>query len=275
MVSWTVVIPSYNRVDTLKAKTLAVLQKYKIPKERIHVIVADESQAELYKAGGVGDMVGKIIVGVKGLAEVRNWIFRHYPVGTPLVCFDDDVRGIIEYDSKARRHERPLRDLVGVFERGFTECRASKARLWGVYPSANGFFMKPTVTTDLRFIIGSFWGCFNPGREIEITLGSEKEDYQRTLLFWEADGAIVRLNFVSPKTAYYKEPGGLQEGDRVGNQRKTVKKMLKKWPTLLAERFGRKSGFPEVRLVAPAGDTPKKRQTRKIRRGSYAFTTHT
>ena len=258
---WTVVIPSYNRVDTLKAKTLALLQKYKIPKEKIHVIVADESQAELYKAG-VGDAVGKILVGVKGLAEVRNWIFRHYPVGAPLVCFDDDVRGIIEYDARARRHERPLRDLVGVFERGFAECRKSKARLWGVYPSANGFFMKPGVTTDLRFIIGSFWGCFNPGREIEIKLGSEKEDYQRTLLFWEADGVLVRLNFISPQTAYYKEPGGLQEGDRVGNQRRTVKKMLKRWPTLLAERLGRKSGYPEVRLIAPPGT----RKTRKVRR---------
>jgi hypothetical protein len=264
MVAWTIVIPSYNRVDTLKAKTLALLQKHKIPKERIHVVVANEEQAELYKAGGVGEAVGKIIVGVKGLAEVRNWIFRHYPVGAPLVCFDDDVRGIIEYDARARRHERPLRNLVGVIERGFEECRATKARLWGVYPSANGFFMKPGVTTDLRFIIGSFWGCFNPGREIEIKLGSEKEDYQRTLLFWEADGAVVRLNFVSPQTAYYKEPGGLQEGDRVGNQRKTVKKMLRRWPTLLAERFGRKSGFPEVRLIAPAG--APRRKTRKVKR---------
>ena len=153
MVAWTVVIPSYNRVDTLKAKTLALLQKHKIPKERIHVIVADEEQAELYKAGGIGEHVGKIGVGVKGLVAVRNWIFQHYPLGAPLISFDDDVRGFIEYDARARRHERPLRDLAGMCARGFAESKAAKSRFWGAYPCANGFFMEPGVTTDLRCIM--------------------------------------------------------------------------------------------------------------------------
>lgn len=265
MVAWTVVIPSYNRVDTLKAKTLALLQKHKIPKERIHVVVADEEQAELYKAGGIADMVGKIVVGVKGLVPVRNWIFQHYPVGAPLISFDDDVRGFIEYDARARRHERPLRDLAGMFDRGFEECRTNKARFWGAYPSANGFFMKPGVTTDLRFIIGSFWGCFNPGREIQIPIGGgEKEDYQRTLLFWEADGVVVRLSDVAVQTVTYGTPGGLQDGNRLARERKTVKAMLRRWPTLLAPNPRRKSGYPEVRLVPPAG--APRRKTRKVKR---------
>jgi hypothetical protein len=121
--------------------------------------------------------------------------------------------------------------------------------------------MKPTVTTDLRFIIGSFWGCINPGADQKYLLkfGGEKEDYQRTLQFWEADGAVVRLNFISAKTAYYKEPGGMQ-GDgptsRVVKQRKTVKKMMKKWPQYIKMNPRRKSGYPEILLT---------RQTRKIK----------
>jgi hypothetical protein len=257
---WTIVIPSYNRAKTLRLKTLAFLQQHLIPKERIHVVVANEEQAVLYRAE-VGESVGKILVGVKGLTHVRNWIFNHYSVGAPLVCIDDDIRGMIEYDEQERRCERPVRDLIGIFERGFSEARAAKARLWGMYPCANGFFMKPEVSTSLRYIIGSFWGCFNPGSEIQLPIGDgEKEDYQRTILFWEADGVVVRLNFVSAKTAYYTEPGGLQDGNRLAKTQEVVKEMLARWPHLLVERFDRKSGFPEFRLVSPRSKVSRRQE---------------
>ena len=54
---------------------------------------------------------------------------------------------------------------------------------------------------------------------------------------------------MSAKTAYYKEPGGMQEGDRVGKQRKTVKAMIKKWPQYIKMNPRRKSGYPEILLV--------------------------
>lgn len=267
---WIIVIPSYNRVETLKEKTLAVLQSYNIPKSKIYVFVANEEQKALYEAG-VGDLVGHIEVGIKGLAEVRNYIFDFFPKGKHLVCMDDDIRGFIEFDASKKRHEKPLVSLERVVERGFAECKKSGARLWGIYPSPNGFFMKDTVTTDLRFIIGSFWGCVNPGLSpngVKLTLGSEKEDYQRTLQFWEADGAVVRLNFVSAKTAYYKEPGGMQEGDRVGKQRKTVKAMLKKWPQYIKMNPRRKSGYPEILLIKQKAEPVAKNTTRKIKKGA-------
>ena len=264
--SWVVAIPSYNRVETLKEKTLSVLKEYGIPKSKIHVFVANEDEEELYKAGVGGD-VGKIIVGIKGLAEVRNFIFNYFPKGQKIVFMDDDIRGIIEYDESAPRHERklPTESITTVFERGFDECKMADANLWGIYPSPNGFFMRPTVTTDLRFIIGSFWGCINPGKDEKYLLkfGGEKEDYQRTIQFWEADGAVVRLNFISVKTAYYKEPGGMQDGfsKRVDKQRKTVKKMLKKWPQYIKMNPRRKSGYPEILLTKP-----KENLTRKIKK---------
>ena len=241
---WVIAIPSYNRVDTLREKTLKVLQEYKIPVSKIYVFVANAEQKKLYENLNVGH----IIIGVKGLAEVRNFIFNYFPKGKHIVEMDDDIRGFVEYDPKAKRHERPLKNLEAIIERGFEECKKADARLWGVYSVPNGFFMKPTVTTELRFIIGSFWGCINPGKEIKLTMGSEKEDYQRTIQFWEADHAVVRLNFVSPKTAYYKEPGGMQEGNRLAKQNKTVKSMLKRWPQYIKRNTRRKSGYPEIKL---------------------------
>ena len=260
---WVIVIPSYNRVQTLKEKTLAVLKEYKIPKSKIYVFVANEEQKDLYNDVDVGH----IVVGVKGLAEVRNFIFDYFPKGKKLVFMDDDVRSLIEFDGAAKRHEQPLRSLTTVINRGFTECEKANARLWGVYPVPNGFFMKDTVTTDLRFIIGSFWGCLNPGSELKLKFGSEKEDYQRTLQFWEADGVVVRLNFVAPKTAYYKEPGGMQDDGmeaRVAKQKAAVGAMMKAWPQYIKMNPRRKSGYPEILLMKPKGSKGPKASTAKL-----------
>ena len=256
---WVIVIPSYNRVNTLKEKTLAVLSQYKIPKSKIYVFVANKEQETLYKE--LKNDVGHIVVGVKGLAEVRNFIFDYFPKGKRLVFMDDDVRSLIEFDGAAKRHEQPLRSLTTVINKGFAECEKANARLWGVYPVPNGFFMKDTVTTDLRFIIGSFWGCLNPGSELKLKYGSEKEDYQRTLQFWEADGVVVRLNFVAPKTAYYKEPGGMQDDGmeaRVAKQKTAVALMMKAWPQYIKMNPRRKSGYPEILLMKPSANGKSK-----------------
>ena len=211
------------------------------------MIVANKDERDIYEAT-LDPNYGHLLVGVPGLSEVRNWIFRHFPKGTNLVCCDDDIKGFIEYDPRTKRHEKELVSLKAVIKRGFSECKKAKARLWGVYPSANGFFMKPTVTTDLRFIIGSFWGCINPGSEILLER-SEKEDYERTLKFFTADECVVRLNFVSPKTAYYKEPGGMQTRNRLKHQQVAVKALLNKYPDFVKINTRRKSGFPEIRLA--------------------------
>ena len=39
---YTVVIPSYKRPEGCRDKTLAVLHKYNIPKEKIYVVVASK-----------------------------------------------------------------------------------------------------------------------------------------------------------------------------------------------------------------------------------------
>jgi hypothetical protein len=252
MRDWRVVIPSYKRPEGCRDKTLRVLHEYGIPKEKIYVVVADKEQEKLYKEALDPKTYGHILVGVPGLPEVRNWIFDHFPKGTPLISFDDDVTGLIEYDASKKRHERRLVSLKKVFERGFSECEKHKCRLWGVYPSANGFFMKPTVTTDLKFCVGPMWGCFNPGKEVRIDIGQgEKEDYMRTIQFYKLDGCVVRLNFVAPKTSVYATAGGLQFGNRLAREHKTVKAMMKRWPGWIRLNPTRKSKMPEIRLVDP------------------------
>ena len=258
-------IPSYKRADTIQTKTLAVLSSYSIPPSMIHIFVANEEEKRVYLEKVPKSLYGSLHVGVKGLAEVRNFIFDAFPVGTPIVEFDDDIQGFLEYSARARRNEKRLGDLKEVILKGFAECKRIGCRFWGVYPVPNGFFMKPGTTRDLRFCVGSCWGCFNPGSSgssgVRIAY-SEKEDYQRTLQFFLEDGAVVRFSNVAPKTAYYKEAGGLQEqGDRVEKQEAAVNWMLEKWPSWIRRNPARKSGFPEIRLVDPRSKEEKEEGT--------------
>ena len=250
---YIICIPSYKRTETLKEKTLATLEKYNIPASKIHIFVANKEEEENYRNALVSEKgsYNKIIVGVKGLAEVRNFIAEYFPKGKHIVFMDDDIKGFLEFDETKPRHEKPLVSLERVIQRGFSECDKAGARLWGVYPSANGFFMKDTVSTDLKFVVGCFFGMINPGtgtNGLTIPFG-EKEDYYRTLRMYELDGTVVRLNFIAPKTAFYTEPGGMQTDPlRRKKQETAVKWLLKKYPDWVTLNPTRKSGFMEIRV---------------------------
>jgi len=248
---YIVAIPSYKRTEGLKEKTLAVLRHYKIPSSKIYIFVADKEEEENYRKALEPGSYHKIIVGIKGLAPVRNFIAGYFPKGKKIVFCDDDLKGFLEFDESKPRHEKPLVSLEKVIQRGFAECANHGCRFWGVYPTPNGFFMKDTVSTDLKFCVGSFFGLVNPGnKELNIPV-SEKEDYYRTLRMYQLDGCVVRLNFVAPKTAYYKEPGGMQsDPERLKKQEQAVEFLLKEFPEWVKRNPTRKSGFPEIRIKA-------------------------
>ena len=258
---YTIVIPSYKRPEGCRDKSLAVLREYNIPKDQIVVVVANAEEKVAYEAVLDPKTYKEILVGVPGLANVRNWIFNHFPKGQKLVSCDDDINGFIEYTTTTKRHERRLRSLKDVIRRGFSECEKAKCSHWGLYPTPNGFFMKPTVSTDLKFIIGNFGGFINPGKEVMIEISEgEKDDYERTIKFFQRDGAVVRLNFVAAKTSVYKTPGGLQMGNRLKKEQRTVKGLMKKYPGWIKLNPTRKSKMPEIRLIDP---TKQKNTTRR------------
>lgn len=249
---WIIAIPSYKRAETIIKKTLSVLDRYNIPASKINIFVANKDEETVYKETIPASLYNKIIVGVPGLAQVRNFISNYYPVGTKIVEMDDDINGFVEYDASNKRHERPMKSLKNIIKQGFAAAEKHGACLWGVYPVANGYFMTDTISTDLRLAIGSFWGYINPGikgtKGIKLEMG-EKEDYIRTIKAYIRDGAVVRLNYVSPKTAYYTEPGGMQtDPDRMRKHKEAIDWLLKKYPEYVASAPERRLGFPEIRL---------------------------
>jgi len=245
---WIIAIPSYKRAETLRDKTLTVLQHYRIPANKIHVFVATKDEHDTYKSTLKPGSYGHLHIAEPGMAAVRNYITRFFPVGKAIFNMDDDIRGFIEYSAGAKRNERPLHSLTDAITAGFAQARKTGFRLFGFYPVANGYFMKAgPPTTDLRYIIGSVWGILNPGPILTVTI-DDKEDYLRSVIMYVLDGGVLRFGNVAPESAYYKEPGGMQEERTMNRIAGSAKAMVAAFPDLVKINLTKKSGMPEVRL---------------------------
>ena len=148
-----------------------------------------------------------------------------------------------------KRAPGPDKDLTGrILARFLPRNRVFVFRLFGFYPVANAFFMKDAPPTqDLRYVIGSVWGIINPGTVLTVTI-DDKEDYLRSVIMYILDGGILRYTTIAPISAYYKEPGGMQETRTMNRIEASAKAMVEAFPDLVSLNLTKKSGIPEVRL---------------------------
>jgi hypothetical protein len=208
---YQIAIPSYRRHEVCRARTIATLLRLKADPGRMTVYVADDTDFDAYskELKGLGVTVAK---GVPGLLNQRRHYNLQYPRQTRLINVDDDL-----YDLKAVTKSGDLVSYDGtldeIAEHGFSTCESHGARLWGIAAFENGFYMKRSTSTGLRYICGIFHGSYagdsvmcGPDRP----LASSGEDFETTLRSFKKYGVVVRLDWLCPKTKYFAE-GGMRE----------------------------------------------------------------
>lgn len=265
--SFVVAIPSYRREAIIISHTLAYL-KGKVPMSIVYVfVVDDECEACRYKHSLVSFHGIRIVRGPVGLHHMRNFITDYFEEGTCVLQMDDDVQdvlrlrvdeSVIDPKKAARYGMVSLNDTNTSFfmwvSTAFTELKRLHLSMFGVYPVRNGYFMKdlPERTTDLRFCVGVMWGCIIKKKIPRLTL-EEKEDFERTILHWYADGGILRFNHVTVSTKYYTTSGGMQARgiDRKAAAMISCENLCSRFPNVCRLYLGKKSGMPEVRLINP------------------------
>ena len=249
---YIIVIPSYNRPELIQQKTLSLLKKHTIKSSHIVIFVANREQYDLYKSKIPKTLYHKLVIGVKGLKNQRNYISNYYPEGTHIVQMDDDLEKIVQLNvENGKKTIEPISNLDTFIKKAFLLCNTNTIFLWGVYPLANSHFMTNTITTDLRFIVGPMWGMINRHHpDLELTI-DEKENTERTLQYWSMDGKVLRFNNIGIETKYYKNKGGMQnEGkNRKEEALKSVQYLHNKYPTITKLHLGKKSGVPELKLI--------------------------
>jgi hypothetical protein len=246
---YQICIPSYRRAKTLKEKTLAVLTKYNINPEVVTIFVADAKEKQEYQTALASTPYKNIVVGELGIGNQRRFIQNYYPVGTRVVSFDDDVSEVLRKVND--KVVEPVKDLEkDVIIKGFTECDNNNANLFGVYAVNNPMFMKDRVSVGLYFCVGTLHGMIvrhDPDLQISI---DEKDDYQRTLQHYVKDGAVVRLDYITIKTKYYTEPGGMQGTDarKAESIHKNAKFLADTYPELCTMYIRESKDRAELRL---------------------------
>jgi hypothetical protein len=106
--------------------------------------------------------------------------------------------------------------------------------------------MRPTITRDLRYIMGGLYGVIN--RRIHVTL-DDKEDFERTMLYYNRDNGVIRYNDIAAITKCYTEPGGMQVTRTKERIHASAVALAERWPHLCRLNLKKKSGFSEVRLI--------------------------
>jgi hypothetical protein len=279
---YIIAIPSYKRASLLKINTLALLKRHHISSKQIYIFVANEDEKLDYETIIPNTDYHKIIIGVKGLHHQRNFISSYFQPGKLIVEMDDDLKEIYETyntrniktnisstktktkkNTKRTKHTKhfqrlkPITNLHQFITTAFKTLQEKNLYLWGVYPVYNPFFTTSTITTDLRFIVGPFWGFINRhSSDLNLSL-EEKEDTERTLQFFIKDGGVVRFNRITFNTNYYSTPGGMQANhiDRKAAAKHSAHILHSKYPTLTTLKT-RKNGITEVKLVNPGARPP-------------------
>lgn len=238
-----IAIPSYKRPQVLVKKTLRMLSSAQVPQDIITIFVASQEEAAMYILPGY-----KIVVGRPGINHQRRFIEEYYPVGTWLVCIDDDVSQV------KMLHKMPLAAAV---ERMFEIAVEEGCFMWGVSASSHTLSMKDEYVVGLRYIIGAFHGLII--REpIELSPSPFYEDFWRTCQTYRRDGKVVRFNGLAPVTRYFAEPGGLQDFRTQDTQHLAMVEFKSMFPTLcrLRVREGRHTdviikSFVQKRVLRP------------------------
>ena len=230
-----VAIPSYKRSTSISQKTLAFLASVGYPADKITIFVASQDESVKYQQDVSRELYGKIVIGVLGLAEQRNFITNYYPEGEIYLGMDDDVRKI---DSPYKDFSEIVTDAVKLLEGG-------EGGLFGVLPNDDKRRYSDDTTSHLSHIIGSFFICRNH-RDVLLTY-TEKDDYEKSILYFKRYGKIFRYRGAGVATSYCGGSGGLQQEGRSERMLKGVLNLVSRYPGLCKRKD--KNGMPDITLL--------------------------
>lgn len=233
-------IPTYNR---FKVDTFQILKG--IPHEWIYLFVNNYSNEQTLEEAKTNYLlhlppefedINIIGLMTKGIAQARNAILNYFPEGEEIVFLDDDVSEIQEMVFEGLKKKlKPMHvdNILGFFDDCFGTLKLNEAKLWGVYPIDNAFYMSKKINNS-GFIIGTMFGVINNKLRFDETLGV-KEDYDFTLQNIIEYKKVCRFDYITIKAKHYNNPGGCveQRNQKPEIEYESCKKLIMKYPNLV------------------------------------------
>jgi len=232
------VIPSYQRPDVIKNKTLTFLLNHDIDPNDIYIFVReDDEKLEEYM-----DISCNIVTtNVKGIGKTHNFITEYFAEGQMIVEIDDDLEKIIDTNRK------PITNFKQICETMFEKLQEKGLSFGGTYSVANPLFMKgcKEYTYDLRYCLGCV--RFRINRKDIILHTNYAEDFENCIQHFMRDGGIIKNNWIAPVTKNYS-PGGCDGcGRNIDTEKLDKEYLANKYPNH-CKLFQRKNGKWDLRL---------------------------
>jgi len=199
-------IPSYNRPELIKKRTLALLKKHNIPPEKIIIFLKDQDQYLLYKQHINGYHLNVVFTKASGIQDTRNYMQNYFYNNLKfenVIYLDDDISEIIDYD-------KPIENLSDFGNTIFKELVKQSLFVAGISPYHNKFYLKKNISRTLKYVCG----CFRAERirrDVPVILCEmgHFEDHQFSCEYFNRDGGLLRFNWVALVTKYFELEGGI------------------------------------------------------------------
>ena len=248
--NFRIAIPSVSRAETITKKTLNYLKQTDIDMSKVDIFLSDAKEEQTYRQNLQDFPVNIIVTNKKHVNTQRNFIVDYYEEDQLILGIDDDIDFVaMKVDDKNTIQLNSLTDFV---DQAFTISLDKNFDMWGVNPVINPYFMKNNVTFNLKYIVACFYGWRNTHeKKAYVSTNPEygKEDFERSIRYYIADGGVTRFNYVAPKTKYYSEKGGIQNYRTYSYEETAVKWLLQTFPMYCKRNNKSKSKYPEVRLI--------------------------
>lgn len=233
-------IPSYKRSE--QQITLGYLKKLGYLKEQIYISTQTEDDYREYLIK-YGDIATIVYANGNCVGDNRNTLLYSIPESSQIVMLDDDIKSLQKLSNGKLVNIDTKEELDKFINNAFDYCKKNNARLWGVYPVANAYFMKTTIDKK-NILIGCVLGLINEfkfDREFRT-----KEDYELCCREIKQGYNCVRFNNITANAKHKTNAGGCKDDWKFEINKKCADMLIARYPHLI-KRNGKK--LDEVRYV--------------------------
>lgn len=233
--NYKIAIPTHRRSRSINKNTLTALGAVSAEKT---IFISDEADMDAYAdIGGVK----KVLCNTSTATEKFNFIQEYYSCGNDfIIVVEDDIRVVQSLFNYSL--PKTIQFMVDF-------CNGRGIRCFGVYPSGNKYFMKPTIDIGLTYIVANLF-AFKPTADKRLILSMPtKTDYERSVLYYLVYGDIARFNFVSCLTSNYTNKGGMQDiKNRAELEQYASHELCRLYPDIFEVNHSRKSRYCELKM---------------------------
>lgn len=233
---YKIAIPTHRRSDTINKKTLKLLAGFN-PAD-VYLFISDKEDFDKYNQSY--SKYNLVLTNCETVRDKFNYIQTYFSNGTFVIVLEDDIDSI---------QSLVTNDLRKILNYIYNYCYTNKIKAFGVYPSSNKFFMSKTIEVGLTYIVANMFGFLSEHNSALLCNLKTKNDYERSVKYYQHYGMIARFNFISCKTNNYKNKGGMQLlDDRTQLEKEASLSLVSMYPNIFTINNKRKSGYTELKM---------------------------